>query len=77
MQYPRFNQVARSMATSLGASFIDVAAPSALRPDGAMGGYWPAGDSRQRDCVHYCLPGPIDEWTRLLLALLTASSADR
>jgi|Transcript_34298 hypothetical protein len=23
-----------------------------------------------RDCVHYCLPGPIDQWTRLLLALL-------
>ena len=25
-----------------------------------------------RDCVHQCLPGPLDEWTRLLLGLLLA-----
>lgn len=57
MEYPRYNQIARTLAVATGASFIDVAAPSALRPDGAMGGYWSAsssssvsGHSKQLDC---------------------------
>ena len=29
----------------------------------------PARKSAAGDCAHYCLPGPIDEWVRLLLAL--------
>ena len=37
-----------------------------------MGGYWPAGDSRQRDCVHYCLPGVVDTWSSLLYNLLSS-----
>ena len=36
-QYPYFNQVAHTLVTAAGASFLDVAAPSAQRPDGAMG----------------------------------------
>ena len=72
MQYPRYNAIARSLAATVGATFLDVAAPSALRPDGAMGGHWPAHDSRgrQRDCVHYCLPGVVDTWVALLYNLL-------
>ena len=57
---------------SLGLSFVDVAAPSALRPDGAMGGFWPAGDAKQRDCVHYCLPGVVDTWATLTYNLLAS-----
>lgn len=72
MQYPRYNQLARALASALGTSFIDVAAPSALRPDGAMGGYWPAGDARQRDCVHYCLPGAVDTWATFLYNLISS-----
>ena len=49
MQYPRYNHIAHSMATAFGASFLEVATPSALRPDGAMGGYWPTGDAKQRE----------------------------
>jgi uncharacterized membrane protein YgcG len=72
-QYARYNEIARSLAATYDASFIDVAAPSALRADGAMGGYWPAGDARQRDCVHYCLPGVVDMWPTLLYNLLTST----
>ena len=72
MQYPRYNTIARTLAMGLGASFIDVAAPSALRPDGAMGGYWPKGDNKQRDCVHYCLPGVVDTWVTLLYNLIAS-----
>ena len=25
----------------------------------------------QKDCLHYCLPGPIDDWARLLMAFWT------
>ena len=67
----------RSRVTYRGTSFIDVAAPSALRPDGAMGRFWPAGGlingkSKQLDCVHYCLPGVVDTWPTLLYNLLTS-----
>ena len=77
MEYPRYNQIARTLAVATGASFIDVAAPSALRPDGAMGGYWPStltpsGQNKQLDCVHYCLPGVVDTWNALLYNLLTS-----
>lgn len=44
MQYPRLNQLSRWMTMAVGASFIDVATPSALRPDGAMGRFWPPGN---------------------------------
>jgi hypothetical protein len=71
-RYARFNELARSLSTHLGASFLDVAAPSSHRPDGAMGGYWPRGDAKQRDCVHYCLPGVVDTWSTLLYNLVAS-----
>ena len=48
---------------------MDVAVPSALRPDGAMARFWSVGGYKtacngngncalKDDCVHYCLPGP-------------------
>ena len=76
-QYPRYNELARWMATAQGASFLDVAAPSAMRPDGAMGRFWPAGDRRQLDCVHYCLPGVVDTWSTLLYNLLGSPRLQR
>lgn len=70
MQYPHYNRIAKTLAGAFGVSFIDVSAPSALRPDGAMGGYWPDGTVKQLDCVHYCLPGVVDTWSVLLYNLL-------
>ena len=76
-QYARFNQLAKWLASSHGVSFLDVATPSALRPDGAMGGYWPAGSTRQNDCVHYCLPGVVDTWSTIIYNLLRSSRLQR
>lgn len=33
-----------------------------MRGDGHIGG----GENTGRDCLHYCVPGPINEWNRLL-----------
>ncbi|KAK6129089.1 hypothetical protein DH2020_037162 [Rehmannia glutinosa] len=44
-----------------------------LRPDGHPGkyGHWPvANRTIPNDCVHWCLPGPIDAWNDILQELL-------
>lgn len=55
------NAVAACLALEYGASFINVFRLSSHRPDVP---FVPG------DCVHSCLPGPVDEWARMLLALL-------
>lgn len=46
--------------------FLDITEMMAMRVDGHPGPYWPWG-SRSNDCLHWCLPGPIDFWNGLLL----------
>lgn len=42
-----------------------------LRPDGHPSIYNPKKDIKKYyDCVHWCLPGPIDMWNHLLLQIL-------
>lgn len=51
---------------------LDVTRAMLMRPDGHPGAYW--GNKWMKgynDCVHWCLPGPIDVWNDLLLAVLT------
>ena len=46
--------------------FFDVTYASSLRPDAHAAARAPSG---VMDCLHFCLPGgPVDEWTRHLLA---------
>uniref|UniRef100_A0A6N2LPV3 Uncharacterized protein n=1 Tax=Salix viminalis TaxID=40686 RepID=A0A6N2LPV3_SALVM len=50
---------------------VDVTKAMLMRPDGHPGAFW--GNQWMQgynDCVHWCLPGPIDVWNDLLLALL-------
>ncbi|XP_065879206.1 xyloglucan O-acetyltransferase 4 [Euphorbia lathyris] len=50
---------------------LDVTRAMLMRPDGHPGAYW--GNKWMKgynDCVHWCLPGPIDLWNDMLLALL-------
>lgn len=54
----RQNQIARRLVAGHGAAYMDVHYASSWRPGGRMPG----------ECVHFCLPGPIDDWSRLLLA---------
>ena len=66
---PVYNQVAHWLARSAGARFVDVAAPSAQRPDAAMARFQPNAGAMDEDCLHFCLPGPVDTWSQLLFNL--------
>lgn len=50
---------------------LDVAKATMMQPDGHPGSQW---DNQwmngYNDCVHWCLPGPIDIWNDLLFAVL-------
>ncbi|KAL9325246.1 hypothetical protein ACSQ67_005891 [Phaseolus vulgaris] len=56
---------------------LDVTKLSFLRPDGDPGPYmypFPFANGAQErvlnDCVHWCLPGPIDTWNEIFLKIL-------
>ncbi|KAK9276661.1 hypothetical protein L1049_006197 [Liquidambar formosana] len=56
---------------------LDVTKLSLMRPDGHPGPYmnpFPYAngvtDRVQNDCVHWCLPGPIDTWNEILLEVM-------
>ncbi|KAJ8428516.1 hypothetical protein Cgig2_009203 [Carnegiea gigantea] len=52
---------------------IDMTQPMLLRPDGhpSRYGHWPNENvTLYNDCVHWCLPGPIDAWSDFLLEML-------
>lgn len=50
------------MGDRLRMAYVDTYLQTSLRPGGRLD---------PNDCNHFCLPGPPDEWTTLLLALLT------
>ena len=62
------NTILQRTASSWDASFLDVAPISMTRPDGASAQQ--GGGGLAYDCLHSCQPGPVDTWTRLLLALV-------
>ncbi|XP_023525891.1 protein trichome birefringence-like 19 [Cucurbita pepo subsp. pepo] len=53
---------------------LDTTQPMWLRPDGhpSQYGHWPQGNESSlfNDCVHWCLPGPIDIWSDFLLHMV-------
>lgn len=50
---------------------LDITEAMMLRPDGHPGSHWRSKQKKgYNDCVHWCMPGPIDAWNDLLLALL-------
>ncbi|KAK3183511.1 hypothetical protein Dsin_030797 [Dipteronia sinensis] len=54
---------------------LDVTRAMLMRADGHPGAYW--GNKWMKgynDCVHWCLPGPIDLWNDFLMAILTDGS---
>lgn len=60
---------------------LDVTKLSLLRPDGHPGPYLypnPFADGIQErvqnDCVHWCLPGPVDTWNEILLDIVRRSA---
>lgn len=52
---------------------LDATQSMLLRPDGhpSRYGHWPNENvTLYNDCVHWCLPGPIDTWSDFLLHML-------
>uniref|UniRef100_A0A7N1A2W5 Trichome birefringence-like N-terminal domain-containing protein n=1 Tax=Kalanchoe fedtschenkoi TaxID=63787 RepID=A0A7N1A2W5_KALFE len=70
----------KSIASQNGVNLklLDVAPLSLLRPDGHPGPYrhfYPFAQDKnatvQNDCLHWCLPGPIDSWNDVLMEMVT------
>ncbi|KAL5723180.1 hypothetical protein ACHQM5_006605 [Ranunculus cassubicifolius] len=51
---------------------LDTTKSTLMRPDGhpSRYGHWPNENITWSDCLHWCLPGPIDTWNNLLLEML-------
>ncbi|XP_043714782.1 protein trichome birefringence-like 25 isoform X3 [Telopea speciosissima] len=67
-------------AADLKLKFLDTTRLSLLRPDGHPGPYrnpHPFANGKnskvQNDCLHWCLPGPIDAWNDLVMEMVVNS----
>ncbi|KAI3976079.1 hypothetical protein MKX01_016762 [Papaver californicum] len=68
-------RVAKEEGKKTGKKFrlLDTTQAMLLRPDGhpSTYGHWPQENvTLYNDCVHWCLPGPIDSWSDFLLEML-------
>ncbi|KAD4982735.1 hypothetical protein R6Q59_002362 [Mikania micrantha] len=69
---------AKQFVNGTGLRLFDTTRLSLLRPDGHPGpyrGFHPFDGKNgnanvQNDCLHWCLPGPIDSWNDLMMSLL-------
>lgn len=59
--FPRQNQLAKSFVQGNGFIYLDVDAMLSLRPDGHLNAH---------DCLHYCIPGPLDVVVELFFNLM-------
>ena len=67
---------ARKRGEKIGNRFdvLDVTGAMLMRPDGHPGLHWRNKKKGYSDCVHWCLPGPIDVWNEFLLEVLRRQS---
>ncbi|XP_028088463.1 protein trichome birefringence-like 25 isoform X1 [Camellia sinensis] len=72
--------VAMGSAQGMSLKLLDTTRLSLLRPDGHPGVYRQfqpfAADKNakvQNDCLHWCLPGPIDSWNELVMKMLLSA----
>ena len=59
-------QHTRELLGSFGVLYMDTFVSTSYRPAGGR-----MTNGAAANCNHFCLPGPIDDWSRLLLAFLT------
>lgn len=55
---------------------LDTTEAMLMRPDGHPNHYSPPRNGNVADCVHWCLPGPIDTWNEFLLYILKTGRED-
>ena len=55
---------------------LDTTEAMLMRPDGHPNHYSPPRKENVADCVHWCLPGPIDTWNEFLLSILKTVRKD-
>lgn len=65
--FAKQNREARAIAEDVGAIFLDVEPMSRLRADSHPGR---KPEVKQIDCLHWCIPGPLDTWARLLYNII-------
>ena len=65
-----YDEIARNKSAELGIQVIDMS-PLYLRPDGHPG--YLAYDIRGGDCLHYCLPGPLNIFSILVMHMLRST----
>ncbi|KAG6467456.1 protein ALTERED XYLOGLUCAN 4-like [Zingiber officinale] len=54
---------------------LDITKAIMMRADGHPEGHWTKrAEGRANDCLHWCLPGPVDMWSDVLLATLMKNS---
>ncbi|KAK7290381.1 hypothetical protein RIF29_04770 [Crotalaria pallida] len=77
IQVEEFN-AAEKEARKKGLHFglIDISEVMAIRPDGHPNRYGnvPEKNKTVNDCVHWCLPGPVDTWNEFLLYIMRMKS---
>ncbi|KAF2313740.1 hypothetical protein GH714_013083 [Hevea brasiliensis] len=58
---------------------LDINEAMVVRPDGHPNhyGHWPHENVTISDCVHWCLPGPIDTWNDFLLQMLKMEGIEK
>lgn len=56
-RFPHQNELARDIMYDTGGIFVNVSAISKNRHDSHLG---------KGDCLHHCIPGPIDTWVQIL-----------
>lgn len=62
--HPTFDAIARNYSAIHGYRVMDFS-PLYQRPDAHLTTYW------HSDCLHYCVPGPLDLFSQLFLQMLT------
>lgn len=71
-QVKEFRRAEREgMKRGLKFRLLDISEAMVMRPDGHPNhyGHWPHENVAIADCVHWCLPGPIDTWNDFLLQM--------
>ena len=68
----RVNMLAEMIASGAGVSYVDTAALSMQRPDGAMGAHSTRASTSHEDCMHFCLPGVPDIFTQMVVSVLAS-----